>query len=310
MQRTRYPAPSPANDRRHLASPPVRFPALRRSACSKPSDRNPSTGVGVGSAAATSVGPSVRRQAPGVGFAPGRLVVAAIQGPGAWRVVRPLAGLVAGWAGWSAGLWPVAGSAGGVFAGWRLVRRQWPNSPSSGGRSPGCGATGCVVGPRTPFGGVTAGWRCGWWGPRTPCGDLGHQVGTWDRSCRVRGRDLVSEPALCAPVERPGRRDLLRWCTKCRFRESRLPSGQGNTPNFRARQLPECPGKQLPEPPGEATPRTSGRGNSPNVWAQELPAPCRHTPQRLRDSCVPSLVGVVWVKSRNLFPSRRDAKRS
>ena len=257
--------------------------------------------------AATTSCPSVRRRAPGVGFAPGG-GGCGDSGAGAgglfdhWRVVRPLAGLLAGWAGWSAGLWLVSGSAGGVFAGWRLVRRQWPNTPSSGGRSPGWGLDGVRWwGPRTPCRGCDGRWRCGG-------GDLGHRVGTWDRSCRVRGRDLVSEPPPCAPVERPGRRDLLRWCTKCRFRESRGP-GQRNTPNFRARQLPNV---------WAATPRTPGAGNSSRTSGQATPRTSGRRSFPALVATPPSGSGIAasfpgrvgWVKSRNLFRSRRDAKRS
>ena len=103
-----------------------------------------------------------------------------------------------------------------------------------------------------------------------------HRAGSvGDCATGSRGPDLVSEVPPCAPAERPDRRDLLRSCTKCRFRGPAAP-GQRNTPNVPARQLPERPGK--------ATRRASGQGNSPNVWADQRPGPCRHTSQRLRDS--------------------------
>jgi hypothetical protein len=63
-------------------------------------------------------------------------------------------------------------------------------------------------------------------------------------------------------------------------RRTPRPSGQGNSRPFRARQLPE----------------TFGRRSFPNVWAEELPGLCRHTSQRLRDSCVLPWSG--WCGSR------------
>jgi hypothetical protein len=142
-----------------------------------------------------------------------------------WQVVRPLAGC-----------WPAGGSSrdpltgcsptGGLLgASGRTTGYREPTArPGSAGGRRGVH----LWGPRTPSRGCDGRWRCG-------CGDLGHRMGTWYRSFPVRGPDLVSEAPPCAPVERPGRRDLLRWCTRCRFRGVPLP--------FRAGQLPEGPGK-------------------------------------------------------------------
>ncbi|TCN41958.1 hypothetical protein EV644_104340 [Kribbella orskensis] len=194
-----------------------------------------------------------------------------------WRVVRPLAGLLAGWAGLVGGVWLVSGSAGGVFAGWRLVRRQWPNTASSGGRSPVWGPTGCGGGDRGHLLGGDGRWRCGLWGTSDTVWGLGTGI-----SC-PRSRLGVRAPP-CAPDERPDRTDLLNQCTRCRFPGVRCPFRERNTSMLKASQLLE---------------RLVG-GTPRNL--------CRHTPQRLRDSCVPSLVGVVWVKSRACsIPKGREA---
>ncbi|TCM43444.1 hypothetical protein EV648_10963 [Kribbella sp. VKM Ac-2568] len=105
--------------------------------------------------------------------------------------VAPIPGLAL--AGWS--------TAGWLFDGWRPIRRQRPNNPTSGGR--------IAAREARLHGG----------------GDRGHLLASWIRAFRVRGPDWVSKVAPCAPVERPGRRDLLRGCTRCRF-GGRSPSGK------------------------------------------------------------------------------------
>ncbi|TCM38584.1 hypothetical protein EV648_11698 [Kribbella sp. VKM Ac-2568] len=135
--------------------------------------------------------------------------------------------------------------AGWLFANWRLVRGQRPNSPSSG--KPGAwrgaadGGGRCSGGDRgQPFRGVAdriwgvvvgtgdtfwAGWPVVvWlWGPRTGCGVMGQVMSCPRTPQGVRGAHGGRGAGLCAPGGYPERWDLLGWCTKCWFRGSPPP---------------------------------------------------------------------------------------
>ncbi|TCM42531.1 hypothetical protein EV648_11062 [Kribbella sp. VKM Ac-2568] len=187
--------------------------------------------------------------------------------------------------------------AGGLFDHWQVVRPLAAcKAPVAGqpvigrpiaGPGPPAAQVPCSCGDRGHlFGGVTAGG--------------GAVVGTSDTVWGAGTGHVVSGVATWCLSPHFVHRLSVRVAGICSARAGAQGAGFGSPAS----------------PPRKGTPRTSGRGSSPSFQARQLPerlaeehpGPCRHTSERLRDSCVPSLVGVVWVQSRNLFRSRRDAE--
>ncbi|TCM42554.1 hypothetical protein EV648_11085 [Kribbella sp. VKM Ac-2568] len=80
----------------------------------------------------------------------------------------------------------------------------------------GCGDRGHLAGGRWPV------WL---WGPRTPGRDRGQLMWCSRSRLGVRARTLCTARPEC-----PERRDLLGWCTRCRFRGARRPLRAAATP--------------------------------------------------------------------------------
>ncbi|TCN38488.1 hypothetical protein EV642_109275, partial [Kribbella sp. VKM Ac-2500] len=138
--------------------------------------------------------------------------------------------------------------------------------------------------PRDPIAGTRPGGRpdsrrpVRFWRHPTPCGDLGHLVGTADAfSGGVTaggGAVLGTSDTKWGPGTGHGVSEVPAWCPsphfvhRLRVRVAGICSGGAQSASFGS--LADLRAKEHPEPPGEAAPRAFGRGSSPGLVATLL----------------------------------------